>query len=181
MTHAADDQLIVPAPGTYTIDAERSTITFATRHFFGLGAVRGTFTLVSGRVHVATDPTQSSTTAVIDAGSFSTGTGARDNVVRSPKYLNAAAHPHITFVSNAVQATGTGYLLRGDLTVKAVTQPVDLTVEKAQKGPDGIRLRATTRIDRYAFGITVDKGMTARHLDLSLDIVAVPAPNVAGD
>jgi polyisoprenoid-binding protein YceI len=175
VTHTADGQLSTPASGTYTVDAERSTIAFTTRHFFGLGAVRGPFALASGQVHVAAETMQSSATAVIDADSFSTGNGARDKVVRSPKYLNSPAHPRITFVSNAVHVTDTGYVLRGDLTVKATAQPVELVVEKPEYGAEGIRLRATTRIDRYAFGITVDKGMTARHLDLSLDILAVPA------
>ncbi|MEV8325305.1 YceI family protein [Kitasatospora sp. NPDC056731] len=175
MPHTSDDRPATLAVGTYTIDAGRSTIAFTTRHFFGLGAVRGTFDLTSGQVHVAAEPTQSSATAVIDADSFSTDSGTRDRVVRSPKYLGTAAHPHMAFASNAVQSTDTGYVLRGELTVKTTTQPIELTVEQPEFTADGIRFRATTRIDRYAFGITVDKGMTARHLTLSLDILAVPA------
>ncbi|MFD7577508.1 YceI family protein [Kitasatospora sp. NPDC059817] len=175
MPHTSDDRPTTLAVGTYTIDAGRSTIAFTTRHFFGLGAVRGTFDLTSGQVHVAAEPTQSSATAVIDADSFSTDSGTRDRVVRSPKYLGTAAHPHMAFASNAVQSTDTGYVLRGELTVKATTRPIELTVEQPEFTADGIRFRATTRIDRYAFGITVDKGMTARHLTLSLDILAVPA------
>ncbi|WP_369172968.1 YceI family protein [Streptomyces sp. R28] len=182
MPHTPDDQPTTPAPGTYTIDAGRSTIAFTTRHFFGLGAVPGTFALASGQVHVDAEPTLSSATAVIDADSFTTGSGTRDKVVRSPKYLDTAKHPHITFASNAVQDTGSGYVLRGELTVKATTQPVELAVEQPECGAEGIRFRATTRIDRYAFGITVDKGMTARHLTLSLDILAVPAVgNTSGE
>lgn len=175
MPYTTDDQPTAPAPGTYTIDAGRSKIAFTTRHFFGLGAVQGTFALASGQVNIAAEPTQSSAMAVIDADSFTTDSGTRDKVVRSSKYLDTTTHPHITFASHAVQDTGTGYVLRGEVTVKATAQPVELTVEQPEHGTDGIRFRATTRIDRYAFGITVDKGMTARHLTLSLDIVAVPA------
>lgn len=175
MTHVPDSQLTTPAPGTYTIDTGRSTIAFTTRHFFGLGGVRGTFALASGQVHIAADITQSSATAVVDAGSFSTGHAVRDKVVRSTRYLDAPAHPRITFVSNAVRVTDTGYVLRGELTVKAVAQPVELAVDRPEYGTDGVRLRATTRIDRYAFGVTAQKGMTGRYLDLSLDLLAVPA------
>lgn len=32
-----------PTPGWYTIDPERSSITVATKHMFGTGAVNGTF------------------------------------------------------------------------------------------------------------------------------------------
>jgi hypothetical protein len=40
--------------------------------------------------------------------------------------------------------------------------------------PDGsrVRLRASTRADRYKFGITKMKGMAGRHLALQLDITA---------
>jgi polyisoprenoid-binding protein YceI len=182
VTHTQDSQFTVPSPGTYAIDAGRSTVAFTTRHFFGLGAVRGTFALASGRVQVAAEATQSSATAVIDVDSFSTGSGARDKVVRSAKYLNSPAHPRITFVSTAVQVTDAGYLMRGDLTVKDTVRPIELAVEKPEHEAGGIRLRATTRIDRYAFGIVVDKGITGRHLDLSLDILAVPtAANITGE
>ncbi|MEU9462612.1 YceI family protein [Streptomyces sp. NPDC048312] len=175
MPRNTDDRPTTPAPGTYTIDAGRSTIAFTTRHVFGLGAVDGTFALTSGQVNIAAEPTLSSATAVIAADSFTTASGARDKVVRSPKYLDTATHPHITFASNAVQDTGTGYVLRGELTVKATAQPVELTFGQPEFGAEGIRFSATTRIDRYAFGITADKGMTARHLTLSFDILAVPA------
>ncbi|WP_331749022.1 MULTISPECIES: YceI family protein [unclassified Streptomyces] len=182
MPRTTDDQPTTPAPGTYTIDAGRSTIAFTTRHVFGLGAVDGTFALASGQVHIAADPTQSSATAVVAADSFTTGSGSRDKVVRSPKYLDTAAHPHFTFASNAVQDTGAGYVLRGELTVKATAQPVELTVGQPEYRAEGIRFSATTRIDRYAFGITVDKGMTARYLNLSFDILAVPATgNTSGE
>ena len=33
---------------------------------------------------------------------------------------------------------------------------------------DGLALRATTRIDRYAFGLTKKKGLAARYLDLEI-------------
>jgi len=37
-----------PQLGRYDIDRERSTVTFRTRHLFGLAPVRGTFTLKAG-------------------------------------------------------------------------------------------------------------------------------------
>ncbi|WDT90451.1 YceI family protein [Streptomyces sp. SCSIO-PteL053] len=182
MPHTTDAQPTTPHPAPTPSTPTQHTITFTTRHVFGLGAVDGTFALTSGQVNIAAEPTQSSATAVIAADTFTTSSGARDKVVRSPKYLDTATHPHITFASNGVQDTGTGYVLRGELTVKATAQPVELTVGQPEFGAEGIRFSATTRIDRYAFGITVDKGMTARHLTLSLDILAVPATgNTTGE
>jgi len=47
MTDATSD-VQLPAVGTYRIDPSTSTITFTTRHMFGLGAVKGSFDLNSG-------------------------------------------------------------------------------------------------------------------------------------
>ncbi len=40
----------IPAAGIYQLDPAASTVTFATRHMFGLAPVKGTFRLVSGQI-----------------------------------------------------------------------------------------------------------------------------------
>lgn len=180
MSHPTENQLAI-APGSYVLDPESSTISFTTRHLFGLGKVHGTFSLAEGRVTVAEEPDHSSATAVIDAGSFTTDSGARDKTVRSAKYLDTATHPHITFTSQTFSTTDSGYTLSGELSVKGVRQPVELAVDAPRKEAEATRFHATTTIDRYAFGITVDKGMTARYLTLTLDILAVPSTASAGE
>ncbi|MBM7441020.1 YceI family protein [Streptomyces sp. HB132] len=175
MSQTEANALTVPAPGTYTIDPGRSSIAFRTRHVFGLAGVDGSFSVLSGQIRVADEAAESGATAVIDANSFTTGNGTRDDVVRSDKYLATATHPHITFTSDAVREAQGSYTLHGELTVRATTRPVELLIEQSRSGPDGISFRATTKIDRYAFGITADKGMTARYLILTLDVVASPA------
>ncbi|MEV8231239.1 YceI family protein [Streptomyces sp. NPDC079167] len=175
MSKTAANSLTVPAPGTYTIDPGRSTITFRTRHVFGLAGVDGSFSVLSGRIRIAAEAAESGATAVIDAASFTTGNDTRDKVVRSDKYLATAAHPHISFTSDAVRESQGSYSLHGELTVRGTTRPVELLIEQARSGAEEISFRATTKIDRYAFGITADKGMTARYLTLTLDIVASTA------
>ena len=49
----------IPAAGIYQLDPAASTVTFATRHIFGLAPVKGTFRLVSGQIAIA-DPVTSS-------------------------------------------------------------------------------------------------------------------------
>jgi polyisoprenoid-binding protein YceI len=39
-----------PQPGHYNIDPSRSQVTFATRHLFGLGRVKGSFAIRGGTV-----------------------------------------------------------------------------------------------------------------------------------
>jgi YceI-like protein len=57
---AAAAAVQIPAAGIYKLDPDTSTVTFATRHMFGLAPVKGTFRLVSGQITIA-DPVTSST------------------------------------------------------------------------------------------------------------------------
>ena len=83
----------IPAAGTYRLDPQASTIGFATRHMFGLGRVTGTFRLISGEITIADPVTSSTASAVIDAASFQTGSGARDKDIKSANFLHAGEHP----------------------------------------------------------------------------------------
>jgi polyisoprenoid-binding protein YceI len=172
MTTTTTQPVTVPAAGTYRIDPERSTVSFATRHMFGLAPVRGTFRLRSGHIRVAEDPAGSSAGATIAAESFHTGTAARDTQIRSASYLDTDRHPDIVFSSTGLERRDDGWVLRGTLTVRGTTRPVDVgVVSLAPDGP-GLRLRAQARVDRYEFGITAGRGMTGRRLTLTLDVLA---------
>jgi polyisoprenoid-binding protein YceI len=63
---------------------------------------------------------------------------------------------------------GDGWVLRGQLTARGHSAPVELAVIESRGSGDGLALRATTRIDRYAFGLTKKKGLAARYLDLEI-------------
>ncbi len=158
-----------PAIGTYRIEPGESTIEFAMRHFFGLAPVRGTFGLRDGVVHVA-EPVESSTVrATIDAHSFHTGVSARDNTVRSAQYLDTARFPDITFMANGVED---GQVLRGTLTVRGRTEPLDVRIDEVRVLDHRLQLRASAEVDRYAWGVTAMKGMTGRRMRFTLSLVA---------
>jgi polyisoprenoid-binding protein YceI len=167
----------VPAVGSYRIEPGESTISFATRHMFGLAPVRGTFALREGVVHVA-DPAETSTVrATIAADSIDTGLAARDNTVRSRQYLDVAQHPDITFAADGL-APGVdddvddGWVLRGTLTVRGRTEPLDVRIDEVRVLGDRLRLRASAEVDRYAWGVTAMKGMTGRRLRFTLSLSA---------
>jgi polyisoprenoid-binding protein YceI len=173
----------VPAVGSYRIEPGESTISFATRHVFGLAPVRGTFALRDGVVHVA-DPAETSTVrATIAADSIDTGLAARDNTVRSRQYLDVAQHPDITFTADGL-AHGvddgvdddvdddSGWVLRGTLTVRGRTGPLDVRIDEVRVLGDRLRLRASAEVDRYAWGVTAMKGMTGRRLRFTLSLSA---------
>jgi polyisoprenoid-binding protein YceI len=157
--------------GSYDIDPQRSAIRFRTRHMFGLGPVRGTFAIRSGAVRVA-DPVDASTVyAEIEAASFATGNSQRDKAVRSPRYLDAARYPVITFAAQGNDpAAGQ---IGGTLTVRGVERPVTLAVTSAEQTGPEIAVTATMHVDRFEFGMTAQRGMTGRRLELELSATFV--------
>ncbi|MFD9891195.1 YceI family protein [Amycolatopsis sp. NPDC059027] len=166
------DSVEIPAEGTYRIDPERSAISFGTRHIFGLFAAHGMFSLHEGFIRVADPVTESSAWAKIPAMSFDTGNPARDRTVRSGQYLDAGKYPDITFASTRLARTEEGWVLHGSLTVRGKSSGLELRVESARTADSRLTLRATSRVDRYAFGVTKMKGMTGRYLTFRLDLTA---------
>lgn len=159
----------VPALGRYEIDTDSSAVTFATRHFFGLGAVRGTLAVRSGTVDVVEPLAESRVRVEVATASFSTGNGQRDGQVRSARFLDADNHPVMTFASEGVD----GSSVTGTLTVRGVTRPVRLAIERSAVEPDAFTMRATTRIDRTTFGVSAQRGMVGRHLDVTVEVRCV--------
>ena len=165
----------MPPAGRYRLDPARSSVTFRTRHLFGLGAVSGTMRVVSAEITLNPSVPQATVVAVLDAASFSTGSRARDGDVRSPRFLHAENYPDITFRAEALSQAGGRWMLAGKLTVREVSSPVTLAIEQieaAEPDGNGFRARATARVDRYAFGLTAAKGMAARYLDIGVTAAA---------
>src|SRR5215467_6334537 len=185
-----------PQPGHYNIDPDRSRVTFVTRHLFGLGRVRGSFAIRGGTADVA-DPIAASTIyAEIETASFRTKNRQRDDSVLSPRFLDPAGHPVMTFRSDRIEAGQHGQgpvtkergpepsggfrgvvppgqhgnILTGTLTVRGTSRPVTLTITRCEASRGSFTARATARIDRAEFGITAARGLAARHLDLTLEI-----------
>ncbi|GIG91209.1 YceI family protein [Plantactinospora endophytica] len=161
------------SPGVYVIDPLRSAIRFHTRAIFGLLPVRGTFRIGTGTISVAVPVEESTAEAQVLADSFSSGLAQRDAHVRSADYLDAAGYPYLRFRGERfVPSSDDGGTLHGRLTVRTVTRPVALTVDRVWGGTAELTARADTTIDRYAFGLTTARGMTGRHIRLTLEIVA---------
>src|SRR5215831_6513922 len=155
-------------PGHYDIDPNRSRVTFATRHLFGLGRVKGSFAIRGGTADVADPIATSAVYAEIDAASFRTRNPARDGSVLSPRFLDPAGHPVMIFRSDRIEAEGQA--LTGTLTVRGTARPVTLAVTRCEASRGSFTVRATTRIDRTEFGITAARGLAARYLDLTVEV-----------
>ena len=157
-----------PQPGHYNIDPDRSRVTFATRHLFGLGRVRGSFAISGGIADIADPIAASAINAEIETASFRTKNRQRDHSVLSPRFLDPAGHPVITFRSDRIDAENQA--MTGTLTVRGTARPVTVTVTRCEVSRGSFTVYATARVDRTEFGITAARGLAARYLNLTMEI-----------
>jgi polyisoprenoid-binding protein YceI len=174
---------VIPAPGTYDIDAKHTSVEFVARHLM-ISKVRGRFDDVEGTIIVAEVPEQSSVTVKIGAGSVRTGEDQRDAHLRSGDFFNVDTHPHWTFTSTAVERDGDQWKVTGDLTISGVTKPVVLDVDfdganLTPWGTTAIGFSASTEIDREQWGLTYNQVletggvMVGKKIRIELNVEAV--------
>ncbi|MBE2997381.1 YceI family protein [Nocardiopsis sp. HNM0947] len=150
-------------PGTWTIDGAHSIVGFSVRHMM-VSKVRGRFETFEATLTVPEDPAQASVTATIDAGSINTDNGDRDNHIRSADFFDVDTHPQFTFRSTGVEAKGEDFVLKGDLTIKGNTRPIELDLEFNGStvdpyGLDRAGFAGSTQISRKEFGVDIEMPM----------------------
>jgi polyisoprenoid-binding protein YceI len=158
------DGLVIPAAGTYLLDAAHKRVGFVVRHLM-VSKVRGEFAEATATITVAENPLDSSVSATIQTVSVNTGQADRDNHLRTGDFFEAEKYPTIEFVSTGVKShDGNEFVLDGDLTIKGVTKPVELEVEfegvgRSPYGFDVFGFSATTEIDREDWGLTYNMAL----------------------
>ena len=170
--------MATPASGVYTVDPSRSSITFTTKHMFGLGTVVGAFAIKTAQI--AVEGEDAKVEAVIDARSVKTDQQRRDDHVRSKTFLHTDQHPTLDFVSDSVRRTEDGWLVGGVLTVRGKGNRTEFLVHDVVERGGVLTAKATASIDRYAHGVAAMKGMAGRRLDLVFDITAVASDSETG-
>jgi polyisoprenoid-binding protein YceI len=184
MTTTETQSSLLPAPGTYAIDASHSSVTFSARHLM-VSKVRGRLAVTGGAIVVSDQPEHSSVEATIDAASVQSGDPKRDEHLRSPDFFDAENYPEISFRSLRVVNKGDGeFTLVGDLTVRNVTKPVELDGEYlgTQDSPFGdtrIGFTAETEVNRKDWGLewnmALETGgvLVGEKIKLTIDIEAI--------
>ena len=83
------------------------------------------------------DFTTASIVFTADVNSVSTGNADRDKHLKSADFFDAENHPTLRFVSTRFEKKSNGeYLLHGDLTIRALTKPLQLAVDFGGIGKD---------------------------------------------
>lgn len=158
--------------GTWTVDADQSTITVKAKSMWGLAPVKVRFTEFSGDGQIAAPQTVFGRIDV-KAASLQTGIRKRDEHLRSADFFEVEKFPDISVVVTAGEPIDTDNIdLRAQLTVKGTTKPVDLKTTVKPTGDGAMRLTAHAAIDRQDFGVDGNMvGMIGDKATLSGDVV----------
>ena len=154
MSTIAATQTQLPT-GTWNVDPVHSQVGFAVDYL--VGTFRGSFSPVTGTLAVAEDGT-AELRGSAQASSIKVQDENLSTHLLSPDFFDTERTPEIGFSATDIRRSGADVTVNGTLTIKGITQPVELTgtisdpIEDAY-GNDRIALNLETTIDRTQFGL----------------------------
>ncbi|CAN5266319.1 YceI family protein [soil metagenome] len=149
-----EDLLGDPGNATvWTLDPQRSRISFHCRSFWGLLPVKGTFAEFSGHGQL-TDGTASGRVDIA-AASLDTGIKKRDHHLRSDDFFAVERFPDISLVVTAVLSNGGGGAeLSSNLTVRGITHPIPLPSTVTVLDGDAVQISTRATVDRTRWDVS---------------------------
>ncbi|HSO81244.1 YceI family protein [Thiocapsa sp.] len=176
----------VPAVATaaverYVIDTDggHAFVQFRVKHL-AYSWLYGRFNDFSGTFTYDTDDTSNSAVElIINTASLDSNHAERDKHLRGEDFLEVDRFPQASFKSTAYKETGFNTsVLEGELTLKGITKPVRIEVQRIGNGPDpwgGYRrgFQGSTSFALKDFGIDYDLGPAARNVEMILSIEGV--------
>jgi polyisoprenoid-binding protein YceI len=160
----------IPA-GTWSIDPVWSSLEFEVRKI-GLIPIKGRVPGFTGAIEGGDTPAIEGS---VDATSITTFDETRDGHLQSPDFFDTARYPELRFVSTEVAFDDDELVVRGDLTIKATTKPVELrgTYLGAGSDPwgnDRIGVELEGHVDRTEFGLNWNAPLPAGGFLLPNDV-----------
>jgi polyisoprenoid-binding protein YceI len=140
--------------GTWQLDRVHSSIGFEVEYL--AGSFRGQFRDVEGELLVDTDG------AALKGAARVASIDVKDENLaahlQSPEFFDAERHPELHFHATDISGDGDELTVRGEITIKGVTRPVELTGSVAAAitdpyGRERLGLKLSTTIDRTSFGV----------------------------
>ncbi|HEX8061166.1 MAG TPA: YceI family protein [Cyclobacteriaceae bacterium] len=112
------------------VDASHSEVQFKVKHLV-ISTVTGFFKKFSGSVESESDDFDGAKVNFsIDVNSIDTNVADRDAHLKSPDFFAASEYPTIEFKNGVLnKVSNEEYKLKGELTIRNVTKPVELSVE----------------------------------------------------
>jgi polyisoprenoid-binding protein YceI len=146
----------------WAIDPSHSEISFKVKHLV-VTTLTGKFDAFEGALETANDDfSDANISFSADIASINTGNADRDGHLKSDDFFNAEAFPKLTFASTSFTKVGADeYKLAGNITLRDVTKPIELTVEYGGTATDpwgnvkaGFEING--KIKRKEFGLKWD-------------------------
>ena len=149
MAVLTESRTALPA-GTWALDPVHSTIGFELPYM--AGTFRGQFADVEAKL------TETALTGVARVASVDVKDENLSAHLQSPEFFDVERHPELSFASRELERTGDDLVVRGDLTIRGITKPVELTGTVAGPltdayGRERINLDISTTVDRTEFGL----------------------------
>jgi polyisoprenoid-binding protein YceI len=164
----------------YRLDPVHCQVLFFADHL-GFSKQMGRFTGVRGTFsYDPENPAAARTDVEIDVTSLWLGDAEWEKKMRSRDFFDAERHPTMRFVSTRFEPTGERTaVLRGDLTLRDVTRPVELTVTINRIGRNTFNLKQTAgfsargSLRRSEFGMTRLPAAIGDEVEIRLEIEGV--------
>ena len=144
---------VTPAQGPIVkITPEDSTIRFSVKASV---SIEGTFDKWDATLTFpSTDPTTGVLDVKIQAASVNTGSGFKNDKLKSSDFFNAEHDPYITFKSTKVVPTGPNtFEVDGNFTIRGVTRAEKLTLTVSGEGTGSGAIVGTMAFDRKEYGM----------------------------
>ena len=167
---STSETLIAP-PGTWQLDPVHSHVGFEVVYLSG--TFKGQFRDFEGKLVVDGDE------ATLEGSVKVASVDAKDENLaahlQSPDFFDAEQHPELRFTATDISLDGENVEARGELTMKGVTQPTEVTgtVEAPLTdayGRERIGLRLTTTVDRTSFGVSWNIALPSGEPSLADDV-----------
>jgi len=112
------------------VDATHSEVQFKVKHLV-IATVTGFFRKFSGAIESETENFDGAKVNFsVDVNSIDTNVTDRDGHLKSPDFFAAEQYPAIEFKNGILSKSSEGeYTLKGDLTIRNTTKPVELAVD----------------------------------------------------
>ena len=102
----------------------------------------------------STDPSTGVLDIKIDAASVDTGSGMKDDKLKSKDFFNAKNDPYITFHSTKIVQTGADtFEVDGQFTIRGVTKDEKLALQVSGAGTGSGTIQGTMAFDRKEYGM----------------------------
>ncbi|MFS0771558.1 YceI family protein [Sphingomonas sp. 1P08PE] len=161
--------------GTYQVDPNHTQVTWTVNHM-GFSMLSGQFGAGSGSITV--DPAKPVATKVevtFPVDQLSATSAQFANHLKSKDFFDVASNPTARFVSTGVTPMGDHWMLNGNLTIKGVTKPVQLTARFVGAGANPMSKKtnfgflATGSIKRSDFGLGMAVPVVSDKVDLTIN------------